>query len=97
MLQVAKQDSLTGEGLPGEKKGSERAVSRILSARANERQGRGSFVLAASTRNRQATIANDGPPVWSGQPRGFLFGLAPDGVFRAPSITLGAVGSYPTF
>ena len=28
---------------------------------------------------------------------GSLFGLAPDGVYRAPSITLGAVGSYPTF
>ena len=26
----------------------------------------------------------------------FLFGLAPDGVFRAPAITLGAVGSYST-
>ena len=26
-----------------------------------------------------------------------LFGLAPNGVYRAPSITLGAVGSYPTF
>ena len=25
-----------------------------------------------------------------------LFGLAPNGVYRAPSITLGAVGSYPT-
>ena len=28
---------------------------------------------------------------------GFLFGLAPDGVFRAPPITRRAVGSYPTF
>ena len=28
---------------------------------------------------------------------GSLFGLAPDGVYRAPLITLGAVGSYPTF
>ena len=28
---------------------------------------------------------------------GSLFGLAPNGVYRAPSITLGAVGSYPTF
>src|SRR5262249_28392182 len=26
-----------------------------------------------------------------------LFGLAPRGVFRAPGITAGAVGSYPTF
>lgn len=29
--------------------------------------------------------------------RGFLFGLAPDGVYRAPLIALGAVGSYPAF
>ena len=28
---------------------------------------------------------------------GSLFGLAPNGVYRAPSIALGAVGSYPTF
>src|SRR4051812_41919701 len=33
----------------------------------------------------------------SGQLLGFLFGLAPDGVFRASAITLGAVGSYPAF
>lgn len=26
-----------------------------------------------------------------------LFCLAPHGVFRAPSLTLGAVGSYPAF
>jgi hypothetical protein len=26
-----------------------------------------------------------------------LFGLAPRGVFRAPGVTTGAVGSYPTF
>ena len=34
---------------------------------------------------------------WSGQLRGPLFGLAPDGVFRASALALGAVGSYPTF
>ena len=28
---------------------------------------------------------------------GSLFGLAPNGVYRAPSIALRAVGSYPTF
>jgi len=33
----------------------------------------------------------------SGQLLGFLFGLAPDGVFRAFAITREAVGSYPTF
>jgi hypothetical protein len=26
-----------------------------------------------------------------------LFGLAPRGVFRAPDVAIGAVGSYPTF
>jgi len=34
---------------------------------------------------------------WSGQLRGSLFGLAPDGVFRASSLTLRAVRSYRTF
>ena len=34
---------------------------------------------------------------WSEQLRGLLFGLAPDGVFRASSITLRAVVSYTTF
>ena len=33
----------------------------------------------------------------SGPLLGFLFGLAPDGVFRAASLALRAVGSYPTF
>ena len=33
----------------------------------------------------------------SGRLLGFLFGLAPDGVFRASAITLGAVGFYPAF
>ncbi len=33
----------------------------------------------------------------SGPLQGPLFGLAPDGVFRAPPITWRAVGSYPTF
>ena len=39
------------------------------------------------------------PPygTWSGPLQGPLFGLAPDGVFRASALTLGAVGSYPTF
>jgi hypothetical protein len=34
---------------------------------------------------------------WSGQLQGPLFGLAPDGVFRASWLTPGAVGSYSTF
>ena len=34
---------------------------------------------------------------WSGQLRGPLFGLAPDGVFRASSLTRRAVVSYTTF
>src|SRR6185436_454602 len=34
---------------------------------------------------------------WSGPLRGPLFGLAPDGVFRASSLALRAVGSYSTF
>ena len=34
---------------------------------------------------------------WSGPLQGPLFGLAPDGVFRASRLAPGAVGSYPTF
>ena len=34
---------------------------------------------------------------WNGPLPGFLFGLAPDGVFRASAIALGAVSSYLTF
>jgi len=34
---------------------------------------------------------------WSGQLQGSLFGLAPDGVFRASKLKPGAVGSYSTF
>ena len=34
---------------------------------------------------------------WSGPLRGSLFGLAPDGVFRASSLALRAVRSYRTF
>src|ERR1044071_2027109 len=66
-----------------------RAVSRILSSPKIRR--RESFVLAASTRD-----PNHFWP-WSGQLRGPLFGLAPDGVFRASALTLGAVGFYSTF
>ena len=79
-----------------------RAVSRILSAQplvkpASARRlyqglGRESFVSAASTRNPFRFRET-----WSGQLQGPLFGLAPDGVFRASALTLGAVGSYPTF
>src|SRR2546422_3644143 len=53
---------------------------------------RESFVSAASTRNPFRVRGN-----WSGPLRGPLFGLAPDGVFRASALTLGAVGSYSTF
>ena len=66
-----------------------RAVSRILSAPIS--RGRESFVLATSTRDPNQLWP------WSGQLRGPLFGLAPDGVFRASALALGAVGSYSTF
>ena len=35
--------------------------------------------------------------LWNGPLRGFLFGLAPGGVFRAPVISHRAVVSYTTF
>src|SRR5688572_21482651 len=36
------------------------------------------------------------PWLWDG-PSSHLFCLAPEGVFRAANVTVGAVGSYPTF
>ena len=66
-----------------------RAVSRILSARVAPR--RGSFIYCDLTRSPDRFRSRDGPS------QGPLFGLAPNGVYRAASLTLGAVGSYPTF
>ena len=66
-----------------------RAVSRILSARVAPR--RGSFICCDLTRSLNRFRSRDGPS------HGPLFGLAPNGVYRAASLTLGAVGSYPTF
>jgi hypothetical protein len=57
-----------------------------------QRPGRESFVSAASTRDRFHRSGTRSGPL-----RGLLFGLAPDGVYRASSIALGAVGSYPAF
>ena len=54
--------------------------------------GRESFVSAADTRNPSRFRET-----WSGPLRGSLFGLAPDGVFRASSLALRAVRSYRTF
>jgi hypothetical protein len=53
---------------------------------------RESFVLATDTRNRFRFHET-----WSGQLRGFLFGLAPDGVFPATPLARRAVRSYRTF
>ena len=69
-----------------------RAVSRILSAPTLARRGRESFVLAANTR-----VLPRLRETGSGQLLGLLFGLAPDGVFRASALALGAVRSYRTF
>jgi len=66
------------------------AVSRILSARTG-RAGRGEGHLSYATQPGAMACA-----VGRAIP-GSLFGLAPNGVYRAPLITLGAVGSYPTF
>ena len=67
-----------------------RAVSRILSAPAN--RGRESFVSAADTRNLSRRGGRRSGPL-----RGFLLGLAPDGVFRALPISRQAVSSCLTF
>ena len=66
-----------------------RVVSRILSAPVARR--RGSFIYCDLTRSPNRFRSRDGPS------QGPLFGLAPNGVYRAASLTLGAVGSYPTF
>ena len=55
-------------------------------------RGREPFVSAADTRNPSRFRGT-----WSGPLRGSLFGLAPDGVFRASSLALRAVRSYRTF
>ena len=68
---------------------SGRAVSRVLSA--PKTRGREPFVLSADTRNCSAWRNGSGPL------RGFLFGLAPDGVFRALPVTRQAVSSYLAF
>ena len=66
-----------------------RVVSRILSAPVAQR--RGSFIYCDLTRSPDRFRSRYGPS------QGPLFGLAPNGVYRAASLTLGAVGSYPTF
>ena len=67
-----------------------RAVSRILSARPKA----GERIICLSSQYPEP-VPRCG--TWSGPLQGPLFGLAPDGVFRASRLTPGAVGSYPTF
>ena len=72
----------------------EEAVGRILYP-----EGRRPFIWAA--RHRAARAANPGTsPTEVGcgdrQPSAPLFGLAPHGVYRAPSVSRGAVRSYRT-
>ena len=45
--------------------------------------------------SERAALSSSAHAGWASPP--LLFGLAPRGVFRAPDITVGAVGSYPTF
>src|SRR6185369_16765121 len=66
-----------------------RAVSRILSSPL-----RAERIICLSSQYPEP-VPRCG--TWSGQLQGPLFGLAPDGVFRASALTLGAVGSYSTF
>ena len=68
---------------------SGRAVSRILSA-----LSRAERIICLSSQYPEP-VPQCG--TWSGPLQGPLFGLAPDGVFRASALSLGAVGSYPTF
>ena len=65
-----------------------RAVSRILSAPCG-----GENHLSKQPIPETCPLSR----TWSGPLLGFLFGLAPDGVFRAVSLALHAVRSYRTF
>ena len=65
-----------------------RAVSRILSA---------STCVEGEDHLSGQPVPGTRLSPWSGPLRGPLFGLAPDGVFRASTLARGAVGSYPTF
>src|SRR2546426_8057103 len=47
------------------------------------------FATEANSLSRAHSVSRAGSPL--------LFGLAPRGVFRAPDVAIGAVGSYPTF
>src|SRR5271168_1278831 len=67
-----------------------RAVSRILSAPTES----GERIICLSSQYPKPVPQNG---TRSGPPLGFLFGLAPDGVFRALAVTCQAVGFYPTF
>ena len=69
--------------------GFERAVSRILSALLRAER----IICLSSLYPEPVPLGG----TWSGPLRSSLFGLAPDGVFRASALALGAVGSYPTF
>lgn len=68
----------------------ERAVSRILSAPFSRTKERIIYLCSQYPKPGRFPGPRSGPLL------GFLFGLAPDGVFRASAIALGAVGSYPT-
>ena len=67
-----------------------RAVSRILSAPAEP----GERIICLSSQYPKPVPRNG---TRSGPLLGFLFGLAPDGVFRALAVARQAVGSCPTF
>src|SRR5215472_1627754 len=66
------------------RRGDHSSRSRIASGLKQPTRGSERVALASEARTGRAS-----PPL--------LFGLAPRGVFRAPGIAVGAVGSYPTF
>ena len=80
---------------------ADECVSRILCAATAQRGDHSSRSriapgLKQPTRGSQRFIfENETHPGRASPP--LLFGLAPRGVFRAPGITTGTVGSYPTF
>ena len=76
--------------LPAGEVGFGRAVSRFLSAPLRTER----IICLSSQYPKPVLLAQT---LGRAAPSGFLFGLAPDGVFRAASLALRAVRSYRTF
>ena len=87
------------QGLYSKKGGFREAVSRILYTLLSRSSAMNGVHLSIRRKIRLIPTKMWGamhPELWNG-PLSPLFHLAPDWVYPAPLVTLGAVGSYPTF